>query len=192
MNVSDKLIFRFVTGVSIFVFVVVVILGIKILPAPKVSPDLLYFLPKLNAILNGTCSVLLLTSLYFILKGNVTVHKRINILTFCLSALFLVSYILFHWLSKGTKFGDLNGDLKVSDAEKAAVGNIRYVYYVILITHIILAAAVLPLILLSFYRGLQMQVEKHKKLVRWAFPIWLYVTVTGVIVYLMVSPYYKF
>ena len=119
-------------------------------------------------------------------------HKRINILAFVLSSIFLVSYILFHWLSPEIRYGDINGDGKLSDAEKAIAGNTRYVYYAILIPHIILAAAVLPLILLSFYRGLQMQVEKHKKLVRWAFPIWLYVTITGVIVYLMISPYYHF
>ncbi len=192
MNFSDKLIFRFVAGVSIFVFVVVAILGAKILPAPAVSPQLLYLLPKLNAFLNGACSVLLLISLYMIRLKNITWHKRINIFAFCLSALFLVSYILFHWLGTDTKYGDLNNDHVVSDIEKAAVGSIRYVYYVILITHIILAAAVLPLILLSFQRGLQMQVEKHKKLVRWAFPVWLYVTVTGVIIYVMISPYYNF
>jgi putative membrane protein len=86
----------------------------------------------------------------------------------------------------------LNGDGKLSPEEITSSGSIRYVYYVILTSHIILAAGVLPLILLSFYRGLQMQVEKHKKLVRWAFPIWLYVTITGVIVYLMISPYYHF
>ncbi|HEY2580433.1 MAG TPA: DUF420 domain-containing protein, partial [Mucilaginibacter sp.] len=159
---------------------------------PSVVPSFTIYLPKLNAILNGTCSVLLLTSLYFIKKLNIPMHKRINILAFCLSSLFLVSYILFHYLAPETKYGDLNGDGVLSDAEKATAGSIRYVYYVILTSHIILAAGVLPLILLSFYRGLQMQVEKHKKLVRWAFPIWLYVTVTGVIVYLMVSPYYHF
>jgi putative membrane protein len=89
-----------------------------------------------------------------------------------------VSYILFHYFVKETTYG---GD-----------GVLRYIYYTILISHIILAAGVLPLILLSFHRGLQMQVEKHKKLVRWSFPIWLYVTITGVIVYLMISPYYTF
>ena len=119
-------------------------------------------------------------------------HKRINILAFILSSVFLVSYILFHWLAPETRYGDINGDGVLSPAEAETAGSIRYVYYVILITHIVLAATVLPLILLSFYRGLQMQVEKHKKLVRWAFPIWLYVTVTGVIVYLMISPYYHF
>jgi putative membrane protein len=130
--------------------------------------------------------------LYYIKKLNITMHKRINILAFILSSLFLVSYILFHWLAPETKFGDINGDGILSPAESATVGSTRAIYLVILITHIILAAAVLPLVLLSFYFGLQMQVQKHKRLVRWTFPIWLYVTVTGVIVYLMISPYYHF
>lgn len=189
---TDKFIFRFVAAISIFVFLVVVILNRKIIPPPATLPSFTYFLPKLNAILNGTCSVLLLISLYFIKQGNITMHKRINILTFCLSALFLVSYILFHYMAPETIFGDVNGDHILDPQERAAVGGTRTVYLTILITHIILAAGVLPLILLSFYRGLQMQVQKHKKLVRWTFPIWLYVTVTGVIVYLMVSPYYHF
>jgi putative membrane protein len=190
---TDKFIFRFVAAISIFVFAVVLILNRKILPGPDVTPSFTPFLPKLNAILNGTCSILLLLSLYFIKKGNIAVHKRINIAAFCLSSLFLISYILFHYLmKKEIMYGDINGDSMLSDSEKTAAGSTRYIYYVILITHIILAAGVLPLILLSFYRGLQMQVEKHKKLVRWTFPIWLYVTVTGVIVYLMIVPYYHF
>ena len=189
---TDRFIFRFVAAVSIFVFVVVLILSMKILPVPAAIPSFTHYLPMLNAILNGACSILLLVSLYFIMHGNITVHKRINIAAFCLSALFLVSYIVFHYLAPETKYGDADGNKIVSAAEKAAAGSIRYVYYVILSTHIVLAAVVLPLILLSFYRGLQMQVEKHKKLVRWAFPIWLYVTITGVIVYLMISPYYHF
>jgi putative membrane protein len=192
MNVSDKFIFRFVAGISIFVFLVVVILNRKILPAPAVSPQLLYFFPKLNAFLNGACSVLLVLSLYFIRHGQVTWHKRLNISAFCLSSLFLVSYILFHWLGPETIFGDLNSDGILSPEESMAVGRSRTIYLIILITHIILAAGVLPLILLSFYRGLQMQVEKHKKLVRWTFPIWFYVTVSGVIVYILISPYYNF
>lgn len=189
---SDKFIFRFVAGISVFVFLVVLVLSMKIIPKPDVAPSVLYFLPKLNAKLNGTCSVLLLASLYAILRGYITIHKRLNILAFVLSALFLVSYIGFHYLSPETRYGDLDGNGIVSDMEKAAAGSIRYVYFFILITHIVLAAVVLPLILLSFYRGLQMQAEKHKKLVHWTFPIWLYVTVTGVIVYLMISPYYHF
>lgn len=192
-KVTDKFILRFVAAVSVFVFVVVVILNRKIIPAPAVTPSFVPYLPKLNAALNGTCTILLLISLYYIKNLNVAMHKRINILAFILSSLFLVSYITFHWLlPHETVFGDINGDGVLSPAERAAVGSTRTIYLVILISHIILAAGVLPLILLSFYRGLQMQVEKHKKLVRWTYPIWLYVTITGVVVYFLVSPYYHF
>ena len=189
---TDKFIFRFVAAVSVFVFLVVLILNRHLIPAPAAVPSFVKYLPKLNAIINGTCSVLLLTSLYFIKNGNIPVHKRINIVTFCLSSLFLVSYILFHYLKPESIFGDLDGNGILSPAERAAVGSARTIYLVILTSHIILAAGVLPLILLSFYRGLQMQVEKHKKLVRWTFPIWLYVTASGVVVYLMIAPYYHF
>lgn len=192
-KVTDKFIFRFVAIVSVFVFLVVLLLNRHLIPAPTVPAAFIAILPKLNACLNGACTILLLISLYYIKKLNITMHKRINILAFILSSLFLVSYIGFHWLMPNEiKFGDINGDGILSQAEKDAAGSIRYVYYVILTTHIILAAGVLPLILLSFYRGLQMQVAKHKKLVRWTFPIWLYVTITGVVVYFMVSPYYHF
>jgi putative membrane protein len=190
---TDKFIFRFVAAVSAFVIIVVFVLNRHIIPGPSTTPAFTPYLPLLNAVLNGTCTVLLLTSLYFIKRGNITIHKRLNIITFCLSSTFLVSYILFHYLMRtDTLYGDINGDGILSTSERTAVGGLRTLYLWILIPHIILAAGVLPLILLSFYRGLQMQVEKHKKLVRWAFPIWLYVTVTGVIVYLMISPYYHF
>lgn len=189
---TDKLIFRLISAVSIFVFLVVVILNGKFIPVTIARPSFVNFLPTLNAIINGTCTVLLLLSLYFIKRKNIKVHKRINILTFILSSGFLVSYIIFHYFATETKFGDLNHDGFLSSVELINAGNLRYVYYVILVTHIILAAGVLPLILLSFQKGLTMQVEKHRKLVRWAFPIWLYVTTTGVIVYLMISPYYNF
>ena len=191
-RMTDKLIFRLISAVSIFVFLVVVILNRKLIPVTIPTPSFVNFLPTLNAIINGTCSVLLLLSLYFIKRKNIKVHKRINILTFILSSGFLVSYIIFHYFATETKFGDVNHDGVLSTLEIFNAGNLRYVYYVILISHIILAAGVLPLILLSFHKGLTMQVEKHRKLVRWSFPIWLYVTTTGVIVYLMISPYYNF
>lgn len=178
---NDKLIARVITGVSIFVLIVVVILQSKVLnifPDKTAIPNWVFSLPKLNAIINGTCSVLLLLSLYFIKKKDISTHKKLNITTFVLSSLFLVSYIIFHATGIKTTYG--------------GTGPIRTVYYFILITHIILAAIVLPLVLFSFQKGLQMQVEKHKKLVRWSYPIWLYVTITGVVVYLMISPYYRF
>jgi putative membrane protein len=189
---SDKTIFRLISGVSIFVFLVVVILNRKLIPVAIPTPNFVYFLPTLNAIINGTCSVLLLLSLYFIKRKDIKNHKRTNILTFILSSGFLVSYIIFHYFAPETKFGDTNHDGVLSAMEITNAGNLRLIYYVILISHIILAAGVLPLILFSFQKGLQMQIEKHRKLVRWSFPIWLYVTTTGVIVYLMISPYYNF
>ncbi|HET8829517.1 MAG TPA: DUF420 domain-containing protein [Pelobium sp.] len=189
---SDKVILRLITGASVLVFVLVVILNRKIIPVTIPTPSYIYFFPMLNAIINGTCTLLLLLSLYFIKQKNILMHKRINILTFGLSALFLISYVIFHYFAPETKFGDLNGDSILSEEEKVVAGSLRYVYYVILGTHIVLAAAVLPLILLSFFRGLKMQVERHKKLVRWSYPIWLYVTSSGVVVYLMISPYYNF
>lgn len=189
---NDKVIFRLITAVSIFVFLVVVVLNRKIIPVTIETPSYIYFFPKLNAMINGTCTILLLLSFYFIRRGNIQMHKRINLFAFFLSSLFLISYIVFHYFAPETKFGDLNGNGVLEAEEIIAAGNVRYIYYVILITHIILAAIVLPLILLSFYRGLQMNVEKHRKLVRYSFPVWLYVTITGVIVYLMISPYYQF
>jgi len=190
---TDKFIFRFVAGITIVVVALVIVLNRHLIPGPATPPAFTPYLPLLNAILNGTCSILLLTSLYFIKQGNITVHKRLNILTFCLSSLFLASYVLFHYLMRNdTVYGDIDGNGLLSDGERTAAGSLRTIYLTILVPHIILAAGVLPLILLSFYRGLQMQVQKHKKLVRWAFPIWLFVTISGVVVYLMIKPYYHF
>jgi putative membrane protein len=173
---NDRAVFRLVFAASIFVFVTVVVLNRKLIPPPENIPAFVYQLPKLHALINGTCSVLLICSLLAIRRRNIILHKKINITAFFLSSLFLVSYITYHYMAGDTPFPKDNP--------------LRPVYLFILISHIILAAAVLPLILLSFYRGLQMQVDKHRKLVRWSFPIWLYVTVTGVVVYLMISPYY--
>lgn len=190
---TDKFIIRFVGAVTIFVITVVIVLNRHLIPGPAIAPSFTPYLPMLNALLNGTCTVLLLVSLYFIKQGNIKAHKRLNIVTFCLSSLFLVSYILFHYLMRtDTVYGDMNGDGKVLGQEIIDYGVMRTVYLIILIPHIVLAGGVLPLILLSFHRGLQMQVERHKKLVRWAFPIWLFVTASGVIVYLMIKPFYHF
>jgi len=178
---NDKQISRLITAVSIVVLIVVVILQSKILdifPQKELIPLWVFSLPLFNAILNGTCSVLLILSLYFIKRKDIKTHKNLNILTFILSSLFLVSYIIFHATGIKTTYG--------------GQGLIRSIYYFILITHIILAAIVLPLVLFSFQKGLQMKVEQHKKLVRWTYPIWLYVTITGVLVYVMISPYYTF
>jgi len=190
---TDKFIFRFVAVVTVVVILVVVVLNRHIIPGPAVTPAFTPYLPMLNAFLNGTCTILLLLSLYFIKQRNIIAHKRLNILTFCLSALFLVSYILFHYLmQRDIIYGDINGDGKVLGDEITQYGTLRTIYLIILTPHIILAAGVLPLVLLSFNSGLQNQVVKHRKLVRWTFPIWLFVTVSGVVVYLMIKPFYHF
>jgi putative membrane protein len=170
---NDRFISRLILAVSVFVFTV-----LNIFPDKAAIPSWVFFLPRLNAIINGTCTILLILSLYFIKRKDIQTHKKLNIATFILSSLFLVSYIIFHATGIKTTYG--------------GEGTIRTVYYFILITHIILAAIVLPLVLFSFQKGLQMQVEKHRRLVRWSYPIWLYVTITGVLVYIMISPYYTF
>lgn len=177
IKVKEKTVFRWVLTLSIIVFVAVIILNRKILPRPEHLPAFAMYLPLLNAIINGTCSILLLLSLRAIKRKDIITHKKLNLTTFVLSSLFLISYITYHWLADETKF---------------PIGNpIRPYYLTILISHIILAAVVLPLILISFYYGLTNQVKKHRRITRWSFPIWLYVTVTGVVVYLMISPYYQ-
>ena len=106
--------------------------------------------------------------------------------------MFILSYVTAHYFIPDTKFGDLNHDEIMSPEESNIVSGIKPLYVIILLSHIFLAVAVLPMVLLSFYYGLTDQREKHKKLTRFSYPIWLYVTVTGVIVYLMIAPYYNY
>lgn len=145
-----------------------------------------------NAILNGICSVLLIFSLLAIKSKNIALHKKLNLTAFVLSALFLVCYVTAHYFVPDTRYGDINHDGIMSAEESAAVAGIKPLYLIILLTHIFLAAIVLPFVLLSFYYGLTDQREKHKKLTRISYPVWLYVTITGVVVYLMISPYYSY
>ena len=164
--------------ISIVVFLLVVLLNKRILSPPDTFPAFIYKLPLLHAIINGTCAVLLIFSLRAIKAGKVDLHKKINLSTFGLSAVFLISYVTYHFFVPETSYG---GD-----------GILKTFYYFILLTHIPLAAAVLPLILLAFWYALTGKIDKHKKIVRFTYPIWLYVAVTGVIVYMMISPYYQF
>ncbi len=133
-------------------------------------------LPMFHALLNGSTALFLMLGFYFIRKGNLKLHKTSMLSAFALSSIFLVSYVIYHYSKESTAFG--------------GEGAIRYVYFFILITHIVLATAVVPLALFAIFRGLTNQIQKHKKVVRWAFPIWLYVALTGVLVYLFMMPYY--
>jgi len=177
---------------TILICAVVVILNQKWIPHPDAFPNFIYKLPLLNAILNGSCSVLLIFSLIAIKRKNIQLHKKLNLTAFVLSALFLISYVTAHYFIPDTKYGDLDHDGIMSATEKAAVSGIKPVYLIILLTHIFFAVAVLPLVLLSFYYGLTDQRAKHRKLTRFSYPIWLYVTVSGVVVYLMISPFYNY
>lgn len=177
---------------TVLICAVVVILQQKFLPHPDVFPSFIYKLPMVNAILNGTCSVLLIASLIAIKKKNIALHKRINLTAFVLSSLFLVCYVTAHYFIPDTKFGDIDHDGIMSAEESALVSGIKPFYIILLLSHIFLAAIVLPFVLLSFYYGITDQRAKHRKLVRISYPVWLYVTITGVVVYIMISPYYNY
>ncbi|HEY4061764.1 MAG TPA: DUF420 domain-containing protein [Puia sp.] len=147
-------------------------------------------LPFFHAILNSSTAILLIASLYFIRNGQVRAHKTANLIAVVLSSLFLISYVIYHASNPSTRFGDLNHDGILSDAERQQAGVARYIYYFILSTHIILSAVIIPFVLFTLQRAFQERFDKHRKLARITWPMWLYVAVTGVIVYLMISPYY--
>lgn len=160
--------------VSVIIFCAIALLG-------RVQVDVggdfdVHIFAKFNAIINSIVSALLLAGLITVKFRRYRLHKRIMISAILLSVLFLISYICHHLLAGDTKFG--------------GVGPIRYLYFIILITHIILAAIILPFILFTAYRASIAEWPQHRRLARITWPIWFYVSVTGVIVYLMISPYY--
>lgn len=165
---------RFINSVSIVIpLVVAILLGIR----QKVDlGDWTAYLPHLNGLINTATSLLLLLGLYFIRRKNVIAHRRTMLTAFTFGSVFLVSYVLYHLSNESTPFG--------------GQGWIRPVYYFLLVSHIILSVVVLWFVLRAVYFALSGQFEAHKKTVRWAYPIWLYVSITGVVVYLMIRPYY--
>ncbi|MCX6351131.1 MAG: DUF420 domain-containing protein [Bacteroidetes bacterium] len=150
----------------------------------------IYLLPKLNALLNGSVTLLLCVGFYFIYNKNITYHRYCMLAAVVFSIAFLLSYVTYHYNAIHTLYGDTDHNGILSAAEKAATGGIRSLYFVILITHIIMAATIVPFILITLYRALGGNYPMHKKIARWTLPMWLYVSITGVIVYLMISPYY--
>lgn len=135
------------------------------------------FLPKLHALLNSLTAVALLTGYFYVKNKNIRGHRFAMVTAFTLSAFFLISYVTYHYQASPTSYG--------------GTGTIKAIYYFILITHIILAAVIVPLVLLSVYFAVSNQIIRHRKIARWTFPIWLYVAVTGVVVYFMIAPYYQ-
>ncbi len=176
---------------SVIVFAVVTVLGRYNLAGKTTFSFDVHVFARVNAFINGTVAVLLLAGLYFAKQKNFALHKKIMITAMILSVLFLVSYICHHLLAGETMYGETDVIPGLSEAEKAAAGGSRTIYLLILLTHIPLAGLALPFILFSAYRALTGEYEKHKNLVRIVWPVWFYVAVTGVIVYLMISPYYQ-
>ncbi|HSU28142.1 MAG TPA: DUF420 domain-containing protein [Chitinophagaceae bacterium] len=173
---------------SVIVFTVIVILGrVKVKIDPGFDP---HIFAKANAIINTCVSILLIAALVAVKRKKYLLHKKLMLTAMFLSILFLVSYICHHIFAGETRFGDINYDGILTGAEKTGAGSMRYIYYAILGTHVLLAGIILPLILFSAYRAMTGEFQKHKKLTRITWPVWFYVAVTGVIVYLMISPYY--
>ena len=144
-----------------------------------------------NALLNATVAILLVVALVAVKQQKYVAHKNIMLTALLLSVLFLVSYIAHHLFAGETKFGDTDHDGLVSIAELAVVGNTRAFYFILLATHIILAATSLPFILFTAYRGLTGEYADHKRKAKRMWPIWFYVAVTGPLVYMMIKPYYN-
>ncbi len=169
---KEKKFNKLITLVSVVIPVVVAILfGVKL---PNVEP--LSFLPPIDAATNGLTALLLIVAVWAIKNGKRTLHQNLMTTCIALSLAFLVMYVAYHMTSDSTTFG--------------GEGWVKWVYYFILITHIILSIAIIPLVLRTYARAYLKKFEAHRKLAKITFPIWLYVAVTGVVVYLMISPYY--
>lgn len=167
---------RWIVVLSVAIPLVVAILfGVK-LKDFGVNVEPLSFLPPIYATINGMTAVILIAAVIAVRRGNREVHERLMKFAITLSVMFLAMYVAYHMTSYSTPYG--------------GEGVIRYVYFFILVTHILLSIAIIPLVLISYVRALAERFDKHRKIARIAYPIWLYVAITGVIVYLMISPYY--
>ena len=172
MNTEEKKYKKLITIVSIVIpLAVAALFAVKI---PNVEP--LSFLPPIYASVNGLTAILLIASVIAIKKGNKKLHEQLNTTAIICSVLFLVMYVAYHMTSDSTSFG--------------GEGIVKYVYLFILFTHIVLSIVVIPFVLITFMRARLGNFTEHKKIAKITFPLWLYVAVTGVVVYLMISPYY--
>lgn len=167
---------KLIVFVSVLIPVVVAVLFNIKLKDLGYDVEPLSFLPPIYAAINGVTAVVLVAAVLAIKKGNRKLHERLMTFAIALSLAFLVMYVAYHMTTESTKFG--------------GEGTIRLVYFGLLISHIILSIAVIPLVLITYVRALAAKFDQHKKIAKITFPIWLYVAVTGVIVYLMIAPYY--
>lgn len=179
-----------ITIVSIVIPVVVAILfGVNL---RKLGYDVqpLNFLPPIYATVNALTAVVLIFAVRAIKNRNKGLHEKLMKVAILLSVSFLVMYVAYHMTSITAYYGDINHNGILEDSEKKLLGVDRYIYYFILFSHILLSIIIIPLVLISYVRALAERFDKHKKIAKITYPIWLYVAITGVIVYLMISPYY--
>ena len=177
----------------IITFSIIVFSAVVLLSKVKIDVELgfdVHFFALINAMVNSWVAVLLILAFLAVKKKKYETHKKLMLIAMSLSILFLLSYICHHLFAGDTKFGDINHDGIVSSVEKTAAGTLRIIYFIILATHIPLAGLILPFILFTAYRALIGEYPEHKKLARITWPVWFYVAVTGVIVYVLISPYY--
>lgn len=169
-----------IVGISVLLPAVVALLfflpGVEGVPAGLRS--WLNRLPMFNAMVNGTTAIILIAGVMAIKSGKVSLHRKLMSTAILLSVVFLVSYVAYHLTSESTRHG---GD-----------GIAKTIYLIILLSHILLSIAIVPLVLVTYVRALSSRFDKHRRIARITLPIWLYVAITGVIVYLMISPYYPF
>lgn len=151
-------------------------LVVAVLFGVKVDVELPVFLPPYYATINAVTSIVLIVAVWAVKSGNIQLHEKLMKTAILLSVLFLIFYVAYHMTSDSTKFG--------------GEGTLKYVYYIVLISHILLSIIVIPFVLITFVRGITNDIEKHKKIAKFTFPLWLYVAITGVVVYVMISPYY--
>jgi putative membrane protein len=171
-HVKEKQYKRGITVLSILIPIVVAVLfKVKI---PNAEP--LTFLPPIYATINGITAVLLIFAVVAIKRGNRKLHERLNTVAIICSVLFLVMYVAYHMTSDSTVFG--------------GEGTVKYIYYFILISHILLSIVVIPFVLFTYMRAKLGNFSSHKRIAKITFPLWLYVAITGVVVYIMISPYY--
>ena len=176
MNKSEEVLDEKKYNKLIIVLSIVIPVAVAILFGVKIDLELRVFLPPIYATINAITALVLILAVVQIKKGNRKGHEKLMKFAIALSVLFLVLYVLYHMTSNSTTFG--------------GEGVIKYIYYFILITHIILSIMVIPFVLITYVRAITNNIEKHKKIAKITFPLWLYVAVTGVIVYVMISPYY--
>ena len=169
---------------------VVIPIVVAVLFTVKIEYVVPVFLPPIYSTINGITAILLIIAFWGIKNRKIKLHENLMKICIALSLFFLIMYIAYHITSTSTIFGDVNNDGIRDASEKAEIGRELYIYAFILISHIVLSIALIPMVLTSYVRAIQKEFDPHKKIGKITLPVWLYVTITGVIVYIMISPYY--